>query len=650
MAGSIRMRASGRTLVVALTAVLGAIPGPSLAATPAGGASPGASAGAGSSGACVRTIDTSTHSVARIWDDAILDAIRRDLPRPTVHARNLFHMSAGMWDAWAAYDPVAQGYFVDEDHTAGDVQAAREEAISYAAYRILTHRYGPATGGEESLAQFDATMAGLCYPATLTTTTGDTPAALGNRIAAAVIAFGESDGANEQENYASDYKPVNEPLIVTEPGAKLNDPDRWQPLALDKQVAQNDVPIPGKVQTSVTPHWGHVASFGMPTSADGIPIDPGPPPLIGKGARKGKLTMYQQDAVAVIRASSLLTPRTGVVDISPASFGNNDLGTNDGTGYSVNPMTGEPYAPNEVLEGDYARALAEFWADGPNSETPPGHWNTVANTVADTPGFVRRIGGVGPEVDRLEWDVKTYLALNGAVHDAAIAAWGLKGHYDSVRPISMIRWMGGLGQASDPDLPSYDPRGLPLVKGLIEVVTERTSAPGRRHEALRDHIGEIAIKAWTGNPDDPASQLGGVDWIRAVEWVPYQKATFVTPAFAGYISGHSTFSRAAAEVLTGITGSAFFPGGLGEFDVPQGSLANEVGPTTDVDLQWATYYDAADQAGLSRIFGGIHIPSDDFNGRRAGSECGKIAWALAQRYFEGTAPGVQAPVAGTPAG
>ena len=46
--------------------------------------------------------------------------------------------------------------------------------------------------------------------------------------------------------------------------------------------------------------------------------------------------------------------------------------------------------------------------------------------------------------------MKTYFALNGAVHDAAIAAWGLKGFYDSVRPISMIRYMGGKGQSSDP--------------------------------------------------------------------------------------------------------------------------------------------------------------------------------------------------------
>ena len=143
----------------------------------------------------------------------------------------------------------------------------------------------------------------------------------------------------------------------------------------------------------------------------------------------------------------------------------------------------------------------------------------------------------------------------------------------------MIRYMGGLGQSSDPKKPSYDANGLPLVPGLIELVTKKTSAPGKRHEALRKHVGEIAIRTWQGNPEDPTTQVGGVGWILATEWVPYQKPTFVTPAFPGFVSGHSTFSRAAAEVMTSLTGSAFFPGGLGEFLVPKGSLTFEVGPS-----------------------------------------------------------------------
>ena len=574
------------------------------------------------------------HSVARLWDEALLAAIRRDTPAPTVHARNLFHTSAAMWDAWAAYDPDAEGYFVKEKHDAEDVQAAREAAISYAAYRVLLHRYSLASGLQETFDELTSTLESLCYRLDYTTVEGDSPAALGNRIARAVIAHGRNDGAHEALNYVEPaYKPVNPPLVVTEPAAEMNDPSRWQPLALDRIVAQNGLPIPGKVQTFVGPHWGRVAGFALPYSAEGLPIDPGPVPKLGDAVSDAN---FKQTAVEVIRYSSRLDPDDGEkVDIGPGTRGGNTLGRNDGTGHEVNPVTGEPYAPNVVRHGDFARALAEFWADGPKSETPPGHWNTVANEVSDSPGLALRIGGTGREVERLEWDVKLYFALNGAVHDAAVAAWGAKGYYDSARPISMIRYMGSRGQSNDPDGPAYDPDGLPLEAGLVEVVTRASSAPGERHEALADHVGEIAVRAWSGFPEDPAAEHSGVRWIRAVEWVPYQLPTFVTPAFAGYVSGHSTFSRAAAEVLTAYTGSSYFPDGIYELPVPAGSLKIEQGPSDDLVLQWATYFDAADAAGISRLYMGIHVSPDDFGGRRIGSQCGKDAWALARRYFDG---------------
>jgi hypothetical protein len=301
----------------------------------------------------------------------------------------------------------------------------------------------------------------------------------------------------------------------------------------------------------------------------------------------------------------------------------------------VNPATGQPYAPDLVNQGDFTRALTEFWADGPKSETPPGHWNVVANKVSDELDPNLKIGGTGPTVDRLQWDVKLYLALNAATHDAAIAAWGLKGHYDSVRPISMIRYMGELGQSSDPELPSYDKAGLPLVPDLIELISTDTTAAGQRHAALKGHEGEIAIKAWSGNPKDPKTETSGVAWILATTWVPYQLPTFVTPAFQGYTSGHSTFSRASAEVMTGFTGSEFVPGGLDEWTTKPGELKVEAGPTKPVTLQWATYYDAADMAGQSRLYGGIHIQADDFNGRKTGSACGTAALALALQYYAG---------------
>lgn len=583
---------------------------------------------------CERTVDEE-HSVARVWDEVLLDAIRRDFPAPTVHGRNLFHVSAAMWDAWAAYDSEAVGYFVDEDHQGDDIPSARETAISYAAYRILVHRYLHAFGAEDTRNDLDATMAALCYSTEYVATSGDSPAALGNRIAAAVIEFGANDGALEADGYESaDYEPVNEPLILAESGTTMADPNRWQPLAFEVAESQNRIPLPSNVQTFVGPYWGHVTPFALSPSADGLPLNPGDPPYLGDEVTDDA---FKLAAAEVVQYSATLHPADGtMVDISPGAQGNNPLGTYDGAGHDVNPVTGEPYQPNVVALGDVGRILAEFWADGPASETPPGHWNTIANTASDHPETVLRIAGIGEEVDRLEWDVKLYFALNGAVHDAAIAAWGAKGHYDYVRPISMIRYMGGLGQSSDPNGPSYHPDGLPLIDGFIEVITDESSAPGERHEFLDRRVGNIAVRAWSGNPGNLRTEVGGVDWIRAVRWAPYQRSTFVTPAFAGYVSGHSAFSRAAAEVLTGFTGSEYFAGGLGEWTIEAGDLEFEAGPAEDVVLQWATYFDAADQAGISRLYGGIHVRADDLAGRIIGANCGQTAWALAQRYYDGS--------------
>ena len=576
-------------------------------------------------------------SVARRWDEALLDAIRRALPNPPLHARNLFHTSAAMWDAWAAYDPVASGYFVKEKLSASDVGAARNEAISYAAYRVLTSRFIKSVGGEESLSEFDNLMDALCHPLDVTTTDGNSPAALGNRIAAAVVAYVLTDGSNQATGYNDpDYKPVNPPLVVAKSGTTMVDPNRWQPLQIEHMISQNGIPVVNGVQQAVGTHWGHVKGFALPGGgADGVPLDPGPQPRLGDPATD---QAFKDQAIEVIRDSGLLDPTDpATIDVSPGARGNNTLGTNDGTGHPLNPVTGQPYPPDVVNLGDFGRVMAEFWADGPKSETPPGHWNVLANLASDELAPNLAIGGAGPAVDRLQWDVKLYLALNGAVHDAAIAAWGLKGHYDTVRPISIVRYMGGLGQSSDPALPSYSAEGLPLVPDLVELVTKETSAPGQRHAALAGHEGEVAIRAWAGTPADPKTQTGGVTWILAVDWLPYQSPNFVTPSFPAYASGHSSFSRAAAEVLTAFTGNEYFPGGVSGYTIPAGSLKFEMGPTADIRLEWATYFDASDQAGQSRLWGGIHIEADDFVGRHLGSQCGTAAWALAQKYYQGRA-------------
>lgn len=558
-----------------------------------------------------------TGSVATIWTESALDAIRRDFPAPTVHARNLYHLSAAMWDVWAAYDPAAIGVFVDESQSATDVDRARNEAISAAAHRLLTARYRSSTGAAESLAQFDDTLAEVCVdPAAADDP--DRPAAFGRRVADTILAESRDDGSLEAAGYVDlSYASINPPLVVDRPGTEMVDPNRWQPLSLSNQMTQNGQRIDAAVQEFIGPNWGFVTPFAIDADPErGLPFDPGPPPLLGANDES-----FVAGASRVVELSARLDPTSDRrIDISPASLGDVELGDYEPAGRTTNPITGTDYEPDLVPEADYGRVIAEYWADGPDSETPPGHWNTLAIEVGDELERTGELTIDGQPVDRLEWDVKVGLALNGALHDTAIAVWGAKAHYDYARPISMIRHLGQRGELDEQP-------------GVIETITEASSAAGQRHEHLSDYVGEQAVYGWRGEPSDPATITSGVGWIRAADWVPYQRASFVSPAFAAYVSGHSGFSRAAAEVLTELTGSPYFPGGLATHTVEPGGLIHEAGPTQTVTLQWATYRDAADQAGISRLYGGIHVPADDLNGRIMGAEIGVIAVGEARRFF-----------------
>ena len=210
-------------------------------------------------------------SIARRWDEQALAAIRLDLPRPTVHARNLFHLSAAMWDAWNAYaDPTpaharGRGVFVDEHQRApdGDVDSARRAAISYAAYRLLTHRYAHTPGAATTAACLQAVMVDLGYAPDDEHVSGDDPIALGNRLARTILDQTASDGANEVNdcNDPVQYQADNAPLVYDQPGSALSAPERWQPLNLSVAATQNGIVLPAGVQSYIGSHWGEVTPF-----------------------------------------------------------------------------------------------------------------------------------------------------------------------------------------------------------------------------------------------------------------------------------------------------------------------------------------------------------------------------------------------------
>ncbi|MBU3001899.1 vanadium-dependent haloperoxidase [Paraglaciecola arctica] len=618
----------------------------------------------------VLTPERDGHSVARMWNEVLLTAIRNDYARPTVHARNLFHISSAMFDAWSVYNPQAHGFLfgnevagfscaADTINVPEDVLPQQELAISHAAYRIIQHRFKFSPGTFEIMEAADSLMQNLGFnidDESLDYSQGSA-AALGNYIADCYIQFGLQDGSNEQNDYANtSYQTVNPPLALSggDPGnPNIVDWNRWQPLAINGFVDQAGNPI-DDAPSFLGPEWGSVVPFSLSDNdkteftRDGFDYqvyhDPGMPPLI-----EGELSdEYKWGFSLVAIWSSHLDQNDGVLwDISPKNIGNissfpnsftefNEFykqieGGDPSTGYALNPVTDQPYEEQLVPRGDYTRVLAEFWADGPESETPPGHWFVILNTVSDHELLEKRWAGKGDILGALEWDIKSYFAMGGTMHDSAVAAWGIKGRYDYIRPVSAIRAMAG-GQSSDPALSSYHVNGLPLIENYIELVTESDPLAADNPE----NVGKIKMYAWKGpeHISNPVFAQAGVDWILAEKWWPYQRPTFVTPPFAGYVSGHSTYSRAAAELMTAMTGSAYFPGGMSEFEVKANEfLVFEEGPSVDMTLQWATYQDASDQCSLSRIWGGIHPPADDIPGRKIGAKIGTDSFEFVQSFF-----------------
>ncbi|WP_019507245.1 vanadium-dependent haloperoxidase [Pleurocapsa sp. PCC 7319] len=231
---------------------------------------------------------------------------------------------------------------------------------------------------------------------------------------------------------------------------------------------------------------------------------------------------------------------------------------------------------------DEQKLIAEFWEDGPGTSFPPGNSNTFGQYVSARDNHT------------LDEDVELFLALGNSQLDSAIAAWESKYFYNYARPHRVIRELGE--------------------QGLI----------GEYNEDL----GGYAIEAYAG----PGQ---GTQTILASEFTTYQfGASDVAPPFPEYISGHSTFSAAGAEVLEQYTGSDYF-GGSVTLDPGSSRFEPEITPTGSVTLDWENFSDFADESGISRLYGGIHFTDGDQNGRALGREVGNTAYEKAQYYING---------------
>jgi hypothetical protein len=232
------------------------------------------------------TPTTSTRQAATTWDQNAVFALESGAASEPVQARDLFDVSTAMWHAWKA--------------SASDPASARSAAIAYAAYRVLLWDASFDSNLRHTFALLTSGLRAVCYSPNFTTTHGSSPAALGNRIAAAVIAAGRHDGSNESVHYADPtFTSRNQPLIVHAAGSTVEDATFWQPLALGTIQPHSLTAAPADVQSFVGAQWGHVRSFALPRSPRGVPLDSGASPLGDPSSRA-----YKQAAVAVLRATS----------------------------------------------------------------------------------------------------------------------------------------------------------------------------------------------------------------------------------------------------------------------------------------------------------------------------------------------------------
>jgi hypothetical protein len=365
---------------------------------------------------CISAIaQTATeHSIARQWNEVLLEAIRSDQARPTIHARNLFHSSIVMFDAFAVYDENADPYLlgcewsdfsvpfygvteIEDEELAIEMV---EEAINYSMYRLLSHRFANSPSSEYVLEIIEDLFLvhGGNPDYDSVDYISDGGAALGNFLAEKMIEFGLQDGSNEENGYANEYyEPANPDLLIEiEAGnPSLVNPNSWQPINLSEFIGQSGISSEA-TPAFLSPEWGNVKPFAIPDfektnyTRDDNPypvwIDQGPPPLMNVNIITGFEEPYQWGFSMVLRWSEHLDSSDDIyIDVSPASIGNLDVdlfdleyedydliydwanGGDVSPGHAYNPKTNLPYTQNVVKRGDYGRVLAEFWADGPDS-------------------------------------------------------------------------------------------------------------------------------------------------------------------------------------------------------------------------------------------------------------------------------------------
>ena len=414
-------------------------------------------------------------------------AIRIDLPRPPVHARNLFHLSAVMWDAWATYDK-AIPLLHRERHTAGDVAAARVEAISYAAYRLLLHRYQSQVGGAVSAACFRAFMQKLA-PIPTTPPPPATPAR--HRQPHRRHRHRRHPGGRRQRtnNYAdtTGWTPVNRPGHRRR-RHHAQDPSIWQQLNLAVAETQNGIVTMAGVQKYIgsTPAWCRPSPWCARARPD--LLRPAAPPHLRLARHEGTgWSTSSEDRRA-------RHPGRRDHRYLPGACGNNPSAPTTAGGTAKNP----PPARRTRRRACRAATSRGSWRS--SGRTAPFRDRPATGTCSPSTSPTRpasRASWAAParRSTRSRWDVKVHLALNGAVHDAAIAAWGAQAQVPR-HPAHLPGRALGLGRSSVQGAPALQTRTACRSSPAHRLVRPSRRPPGSATPTWPATVGGVAVRSW----------------------------------------------------------------------------------------------------------------------------------------------------------
>jgi PAP2 superfamily len=428
-------------------------------------------------------------SEALLWNEILIQAVRNGTLGPPMVARALAIVHTAMYDAWAPFDAIAVASLP------GAVRRFRRART--AGQLLRSKEIAISYAAFRTLmdlypaqsALFISQMQARGLDVNDASTSAETPQGVGNVAASVLLASRHQDGSNQLGDLNTGaYTDYTGYQPVNQPNLVI-DANRWQPLTYST----------GATPSFLVPHWGRVQPFSL--SAGNAMRPQVSLPQIGSQA-------YRDQALEVLAMTANLT--------------------------------------------DKQKVIAEYWANGPRTETPPGHWCLFAQEMAQR----RR--------HSLDTDVRLFMALGNAMLDASICCWDAKRAYDYVRPITAIRTL-------------FANESVPGFRGAVQ----------------------------------------GIGSMLGAQWSPFQPASFITPPFAEFTSGHSTFSAAGAGILQLFTGSDRFEHSV---RVSPNTLATDPSvPQQEVVLSWPTFTSAAREAGDSRMLGGIHFRNGNEYGLSMGA-------------------------------